>query len=135
MSNDLQPRLSGALATSRLALPGTANVRDLAGYPAGNGFMIGAHRLLRGEVLAEPGGSEMDSVWDVDASALFESLGLRTVIDLRSEHEASRTPSAWGRATGAEITSCPSQRVAKEPTPTSSATSSSEREPASISTT
>lgn len=99
------PRSSGALAGSRLALPGTTNVRDLVGYPAAASFMVGSGRLLRGEVLADSG--EVQGVWDEAHADLFRALGLRTIIDLRAEHEVRKTPSAWQRATGATIVELP----------------------------
>ncbi|MBV6755105.1 tyrosine-protein phosphatase [Rhodococcus opacus] len=101
------PRLSGALAQSRVPLPGTTNVRDLAGYPGCPGWMIGPHRLFRGEVLADADASEFQGLWDEQHRREFQGLGLRTVIDLRAEHEARRTPSVWRRATGADVVALP----------------------------
>lgn len=100
-------RVSGRLADSRLALPGTTNVRDLAGYPAGAGLRVGASRLLRGEVLARPGGDELQGRFDATHAQPFADLGLRTVVDLRSDEETSRTPSAWASATGAAVVRLP----------------------------
>ncbi|WP_213576026.1 tyrosine-protein phosphatase [Rhodococcus sp. USK13] len=100
-------RLSGTLADSRVLLPGTTNVRDLAGYPAGPDQVIGPHRLFRGEVLADADASEFQGLWDEKHRTDFEDLGLRTVIDLRAEHEVRRTPSAWRRATGADVVTLP----------------------------
>jgi protein-tyrosine phosphatase len=100
-------RTAGRLADSRLPLPGTTNVRDLAGYPASAGQVIGMRRLLRGEVLALPGGGEFQGLYDEANAQPFQDLGLRTVIDLRAEREARRTPSAWQRATGAEVVELP----------------------------
>ncbi len=92
---------SGELAGSRLRLPGTTNVRDLVGYPAGSGQVIGPGRLLRGEVIttvaAEPPGGPGGPGDD----APFRLLGLRTIIDLRSEYETARTASGWPAASGA----------------------------------
>jgi protein-tyrosine phosphatase len=96
-----------ALRHSHLRLPGTTNVRDLAGYPAAQGRMIAPHRLLRGEVLAEPGSREGQGVWDEAHRAAFDALGLRTIVDLRSAHERTATPSAWARATGADVVELP----------------------------
>lgn len=99
--------MSGLLADSRLPLPGTTNVRDLAGYPAAAGLRIGKGRLLRGEVLAEPGGSELQGRWEASHAHRFTELGLRTVVDLRSAEECARTPSAWPSATGAAVVRLP----------------------------
>jgi protein-tyrosine phosphatase len=69
--------------------------------------VIGAGRLLRGEVLAHPGGGEFQGVWDETHAQPFRDLGLRTVIDLRAEREALRTRSAWQQATGADVVELP----------------------------
>lgn len=103
MNELVPPRVSGALKDSRLDLPGTTNVRDLAGYPAAEARIIGPRRLLRGEVLTEPGSGEAQGAWTWDGLSAFRDLGLRTIVDLRSEREARRTRSAWQRATGASL--------------------------------
>lgn len=103
MSESVEPRVRGALTASRLNLPGTTNVRDLAGYPGADAQIIGSGRLLRGEVLTEPGSGEVQGVWTGDDPAAFRDLGLRTIVDLRSEREARKAPSAWQRVTGAPL--------------------------------
>lgn len=101
------PRVSGALAESRVPLPGTTNVRDLAGYPGPPGWTIGPRRLFRGEVLADADESEFQGLWAEKHRSDFQDLGLRTVIDLRAEHEVRRTRSVWHRATGAKVVALP----------------------------
>jgi protein-tyrosine phosphatase len=88
---------------TRIPIPGTSNVRDLGGYPAGGGRLIARRRLYRSEALAHPGASGLCAVWDAAYAAHYEALGVRTVIDLRSAAEAERIPSAWAAATGADI--------------------------------
>jgi protein-tyrosine phosphatase len=101
------PRTAGRLIDSHLPLPGTTNVRDLAGYPASPGHLIGARRLLRGEVLAHPGGGEHQGVYDEVHAQSLRDLGLRAVLDLRAEGEVLRTPSVWRQATGAQVVQLP----------------------------
>lgn len=103
MNEPVQRRVSGALNASRLNLPGTTNVRDLTGYPGADAQIIGPCRLLRGEVLTEPGSGEVQGVWTGDDPSAFRDLGLRTIVDLRSEREARKAPSAWQRVTGAPL--------------------------------
>ena len=100
-------RSSGRLSDSRIPLAGTTNVRDLVGYPAAGGRRVGPGRLLRGEVLTTPGGSEVQGRWDPAHAQRFAQLQLRTVIDLRSDQEVSRTTSAWELATGATVVHLP----------------------------
>lgn len=93
---------SGSLATTRVDLPGTTNVRDLGGLPAAGGSVVASGRLFRGEVLTSPGSDVRQGVWDGADGRAFRALGLRTIVDLRSEGEVSRTASAWQCASGAE---------------------------------
>lgn len=64
-------------------------------------------RFYRAEALAHPGASEMNAIWDVANGEQYDALGLRTVVDLRSEHEIALAPSAWQAATGAEVIELP----------------------------
>lgn len=92
---------------TRIAIPGTNNVRDLGGYPAADGRAVAPRTFYRSEVLAQPSGSEFTAIWDAAHSAHYEALGVRTIIDLRSAHEVESTPSAWALATGAEVIELP----------------------------
>jgi protein-tyrosine phosphatase len=95
------------VSATRIAIPGTTNVRDLGGLATTAGSTIRPGLLFRSEVLALPGASEAYAVWDDENSEACRELGLRTVIDLRSEAESARTPSAWRDATGASVLAFP----------------------------
>jgi protein-tyrosine phosphatase len=75
----------------RIALPGTLNLRDLGGYPAAGGGTVRWRTLLRSDALHR---------LDDAGRAALAGLGLRTVIDLRTDEEVRAAPSALGR-TGA----------------------------------
>jgi protein-tyrosine phosphatase len=90
-----------------LDLPGTSNLRDLGGYPAADGKVVARGQLFRSEALAHPGANEMHAVWEETHASRYQALSLRTVIDLRSETEAQKVPSAWEVATGARIVPLP----------------------------
>ena len=75
----------GADGQRRIALPGTLNLRDLGGYPTSDGGSVRWRTLLRSDAL-----NRLD---DTGRTALAE-LGLRTVIDLRTDEEAQDAPSA-----------------------------------------
>jgi protein-tyrosine phosphatase len=68
----------------RIALPGTQNLRDLGGYPAAGGT-VRWRTLLRSDALHR---------LDDAGRAALAGLGLRTVIDLRTEQEVEAAPSA-----------------------------------------
>jgi protein-tyrosine phosphatase len=69
----------------RLELEGTFNLRDVGGYPAAGGCTTRWRTLLRSDALhrLEPAGS-----------AVLAGLGLRTILDLRTQAEAEIAPSA-----------------------------------------
>lgn len=94
-------------ALTRIPVPGTANLRDLGGYPAKDGRVIRSGRFLRSEAVSGPGAAEALGVWDPVHREHFERLGLRTVIDLRATEENEADPSAWREATGATVLSMP----------------------------
>jgi protein-tyrosine phosphatase len=71
----------------RIALPGTLNLRDLGGYPTTDGGALRWRTLLRSDAL-----NRLD---DTGRAALAR-LGLRTVIDLRTDEEARNAPSLLG---------------------------------------
>ena len=65
-----------------VALAGAFNFRDLGGYPAGDGRRTRWGRLFRSDTLHE--------LTEADVGVL-RSLGLATMIDLRTARELSRT--------------------------------------------
>jgi protein-tyrosine phosphatase len=73
----------------RISVPGTANLRDVGGYPAAGGGTVRWRTLLRSDALNRLG--------DVGRAALA-GLGLRTVIDLRTDGEVAVAPSALDAA-------------------------------------
>lgn len=95
------------LEGSRINIPGTSNVRDLGGYPAGDGRTVAPSLLYRAEALAHPGANEMHGIWDEAHQQHYAVLGIRTVIDLRSHYEVEKTPTAWGSATGGRVIHLP----------------------------
>jgi protein tyrosine/serine phosphatase len=68
-----------------IRLPGTTNLRDLGGYPAADGGTVRWRTLLRSDALHR---------LDESGRAALLGLGLRTVIDLRTDEEVRATPSA-----------------------------------------
>jgi protein-tyrosine phosphatase len=70
-------------ADRRIILPGLFNLRDLGGYPTANGA-IPWRRLLRSDALHQLDATGIRTLADV---------GLRTIIDLRTEMEAEAAPS------------------------------------------
>jgi protein-tyrosine phosphatase len=75
----------GADGQRRITLAGTLNLRDLGGYPTSDGGSVRWRTLLRSDAL-----NRLD---DTGRTALAD-LGLRTVIDLRTDEEARDAPSA-----------------------------------------
>jgi protein-tyrosine phosphatase len=69
----------------RIDVPGTANLRDVGGYPAAGGGTVRWRTLYRSDALNRLGGS---------GRAALAELGLRTVIDLRTYGEVAAGPSA-----------------------------------------
>lgn len=70
-----------------LPLEGAQNARDVGGYPAASGRTTAALRLLRTARLSDL--TEPDREY-------LASIGLRTVVDLRSDFEIERAPDALG---------------------------------------
>jgi protein-tyrosine phosphatase len=69
----------------RIRLPGTVNLRDVGGYPAGAGGTVRWGTLLRSDALHR---------LDDSGRAALSALGLRTVVDLRTDEEVRAAPSA-----------------------------------------
>jgi protein tyrosine/serine phosphatase len=67
-----------------IRLPGTTNLRDLGGYPSTDGGTVRWRTLLRSDALHR---------LDDSGRAALAGLGLRTVIDLRTDEEIMATSS------------------------------------------
>jgi Tyrosine phosphatase family len=79
-------RIGGQARRRRIPLPGTLNLRDVGGYPTGDGRSVRWRVLLRSDALHRVRGR----------TAVLRELNLRTVIDLRSHVEAEIAPSDLG---------------------------------------
>ncbi len=64
-----------------LPLDGAANARDLGGLPTGSGVETGPHRLLRSD--------NLQGLTPEDVRLLVDEIGLRTVVDLRTNVEVA----------------------------------------------
>lgn len=98
---------SWALDSTRIPLTGTSNLRDLGDIPTLDGRVLRKRRVYRAEVLAWPDADPAHSIWDERQSSAYRALGVRTVVDLRSQRENRRVPSAWPTATGARCVAVP----------------------------
>ena len=87
-----------ALAERHLQLAGTRNLRDVGGYPAGDGRRTRWRTLLRTDAL--------DQLPAASQEALI-ALGLRHVIDLRWDHEVEARPSVFSRSDRVRYRSLP----------------------------
>lgn len=68
---------------ARLPLVGTHNTRDLGGLPASDGRMVARGRFLRSDSISNLTPADEDFLYDY---------GVRTILDLRDEHEVKRSP-------------------------------------------
>ena len=91
----------------RIDLPGTTNLRDIGGHETATGVRVRDRVLYRAEVLLDAGPGENQGVWREDQAEAYAALGVRTVVDLRAEHEAEVKPTVWARATGADLVALP----------------------------
>jgi protein-tyrosine phosphatase len=80
---------SNDVPNRHLRVPGTRNLRDVGGYPAGDGRQTRWRTLYRTDSL--------DRLPAESQSTLLD-LGLRQVIDLRWPHELADAPSVFGRS-------------------------------------
>jgi len=97
--------MTTSAATRHIELHGAANVRDLGGLPAGEGRSVAPGRVLRGDSLHRLTAGDV---------AVLEAVGVRTVLDLRSEAEVERL-AATPLPPGAEIVHTPWRPPAKVP--------------------
>mgnify|MGYP005794405563 CR=1 FL=1 len=100
-------RLAGNPGARRIPIPGTENLRDVGGYRTADGSEVSRRHLYRAEGLIKPGGPKQYSFYDSEYDEKYRDLGVRTVIDLRAEKEATRAPSAWAIATGGRLLTFP----------------------------
>ncbi len=77
-------REMGRTPGRHIAVPGTLNCRDAGGYPVAGGGFTAWRRLLRSDGLHHLGAGALE---------MLGSLGLRTVLDLRTSAEAEIAPS------------------------------------------
>src|ERR1700754_897746 len=91
-----------------LQLAGADNVRDLGGLPGDGGRPTRSGLLLRGEFT--PGLTE------ADIELLVRRMGLRTVVDLRSDSEVRQAPGAFGEV-DVSVVRAPLPVVEHEPLP------------------
>jgi protein-tyrosine phosphatase len=75
--------LATGLDGRHLPLRGTYNVRDLGGYVAAGDRVTRWRTLLRSDALHR---------LDAEAHAVLDAIGVRTVVDLRSDEEVQRAP-------------------------------------------
>ncbi|MDV6230594.1 tyrosine-protein phosphatase [Rhodococcus cercidiphylli] len=107
-SNKSARSVSGTSADPAELVPGTTNTRAIPRFHTSRGGTIRGELLYRGDVVG-PAGSTAECVWSEKHSADFIGLGLRTVVDLRSEKEAETVPSAWAAMTAARLVHAPIQ--------------------------
>jgi protein-tyrosine phosphatase len=91
-----------------LPLAGTRNLRDVGGYPTRNGRQTRWHMLYRSDCLAQ-----------LTASSQAELLGLgvRTVIDLRTDVEVATWPNVFARSRRVRYRRVPMREVAGQRLP------------------
>jgi len=95
------PDRHGGAGERRIAVPGTMNLRDLGGYPTGDGGSVRWRTLLRSDALDR---------LDEGGRTALAALGLRTVVDLRTDEETRDAPSAL-EGTGARSVHVPLLRA------------------------
>ncbi|HEX9064157.1 MAG TPA: tyrosine-protein phosphatase [Streptosporangiaceae bacterium] len=76
-------RTASQAAGRHLDVAGTLNFRDAGGYPVAGGAQVRWRTLLRSDALDQLGPGALEQ---------FASLGLRTVVDLRTAEEAALAP-------------------------------------------
>lgn len=81
-----------------LALQGTANTRDIGGYETDAGRRLRWRQVLRSDNLAHLTGDDVRTL---------ESLGLKTIIDLRTTIERRQNPTVWPGGQRPEIVELP----------------------------
>jgi protein-tyrosine phosphatase len=96
------------LASTRVTIRGTDNVRDLGGLPAADNLRVRHGVFFRGEALAHPGpGVARVALWDENELDAYRRLSLSLVIDLRAPGEVALAESAWADANDARMLAVP----------------------------
>ena len=80
------PKPDPKLCWVRLPLEGASNARDLGGYPTADGRQTAFHQFVRM--------NSLEDLTPADEEFLYE-YGVRTVIDLRDDHELTRFPDRY----------------------------------------
>lgn len=87
-------------------LPGTTNSRPVGGFRTTDGRTVRQGLLYRAEILG-PTGSGAEREWTDEHAPAYAELGLKLVVDLRSEREVDKMASAWAAGTGARLLEAP----------------------------
>ena len=83
----VNPAFSNELAFDRVIhLKGTSNTRDIGGYQTGDLRTLRAGQIIRSENLSRLTASDFQKL---------EEIGVKTVIDLRTDREHEQSPTVW----------------------------------------
>ena len=81
------PAIAGAPAPERVIdLEGTTNTRDIGGYQTGDLRTLRSRQIIRSENLSRLSPADFQKL---------EEIGVRTVIDLRTDREHEKAPTVW----------------------------------------
>jgi protein-tyrosine phosphatase len=81
------PVFPGALASERVIdLEGTTNTRDIGGYQTGDLRILRSRQIIRSENLSRLSPADFQKL---------EEIGVKTVIDLRTDREHEKAPTVW----------------------------------------
>jgi protein-tyrosine phosphatase len=81
------PAFAGQLSEERVIhLQGTSNTRDIGGYQTGDLRTIRSGQIIRSENLSRLTASDFQKL---------EAIGVKTVIDLRTDREHDQSPTVW----------------------------------------
>jgi protein-tyrosine phosphatase len=83
----VNPAFSDELANDRVIdLKGTSNTRDIGGYQTGDQRTLRSGQIIRSENLSRLTASDFQEL---------EEIGVKTVIDLRTDREHDKAPTVW----------------------------------------
>lgn len=81
------PAFAGEIPYERIIdLKGTTNTRDIGGYAAGDQLILRSGKIIRSENLSRLTENDFQKL---------EEIGVKTVIDLRTEKEHGKKPTEW----------------------------------------